>query len=533
MKQTHDADEAFTFRRIEREFPSKKLEETVSAVILGFAKERFRKRKLNEAPSKCATPAKREPLSSDDGVTSGAEGSGDDQDTDSDEASNSQSKATSAASQKLLQPVVATDDDVSYELIQPSTRSILHNLDQALTVLHNTRMTSAQNLWDTAASSSSEDEDFYNEATPSRRSRSRSRGTPRASTTRSRSHSLPQLSTDGETSTRAKKKSNRGRKPELVLRDGESQREFLIRRAKTLKKKRPVFSDDEVNKEEEGEEEGNTAAQSTKKSSRIGRQSRSHRQEGRGSAVTNAEYWQQKRLERLNLRDWSDVMGAAALAGFSSKVIARATQRCANLFGQGMEMHTIDDGVETKHYVPGEAVPDTSSESENEDDSIIIRRARSMSRHSSMAPSKAASPETSGSEEKERLSPRKRQKQSLSRSGAAKAQHYCPHIDCERAVTGFDRPYNLKRHIKLVHQGQEVDNVETEEAKDEKLDGGVHLDGFLQPIRMQRGWRAEDTTTRARKLPQKQHWNKAVSEGESGLTTEDRGIVKSQSEHQE
>lgn len=512
MKQTNDTDDAFTFRRVEREYPSKRLEEEVSAATLRSAKERVQQRNLVGAAS------------SDNELVSGL-GDSDDkeqQDTDSDDPSNA------ALQSRLLQPAVATNDDVSYELIQPSTRSILQRLDHVLTVLHNTRMASAQNLFDPAASSSSEDEeDFYNEATPSRNLRSRSRATTsrgETSTDDAHPHNLSDMpSKDGGTTITpaARKKSNRGRKPALVPREGESEREFLIRRAKIQKKKLPVFSDgdDEGVKEEAAE----TAAESTEASSlrRGRRRGQSNRRERRPWATSHAEYWQQKRLERLHLRDWSDILGAAALAGFSPKVIARATQRCANLFGQGMEMHTIGDsviasstttnanGVDTKRYVPGEAVPDTSSESDDEDDSIEIYQARSMSRHSSMAPSRAFFPraiETSAGESQQederRQPPKKRQKRSQSLK-AAVAQHYCPHRVCERAVKGFDRVYNLKRHIDLVHQGQK--QVANDEAKqdEEEMYGGVCRDGFLEPIRMQRGWRAEDTAARARRTPQK------------------------------
>lgn len=515
MKQTNDADDAFTFRRVDREYLSTKLEQVVSATILGFAKERFRKRKFDEAPSQSATPIKREALSSGDEVLSGSE---DEEESSGGDPSETRSPgARLAGPQTILQPAVATNDEISYELIQPSTRGILQNLDKALTILHNTRMTSAQTLLEAAASSSSEDEDqnLYDEATPSRRSRSRSRSRAysQAGTERSRSRNVSGASGHDEVPKRVKKKSNRGRKPELLPLQGESERDFLIRRAKLQKKKVPVFSDDE---KEEGTPDA--TAENTKEVLQRSRQKHSNRREGRNSAAAaSAEYWQRKRLERLNQRDWSDVMGAAALAGFSPKVIARATQRCANLFGQGMEMHTIGDGIgssstngmETKRYVPGESVPSSSSESDGDDDSIALRQARSMSRHSSMAPSRAPSVDSTEDEILGLQSPRKRQKRSRSR-GAALANHYCPRMDCERAIVGFDRPYNLKRHIKLVHQGQEATKFKTDDANTED----VHIDGFLEPIRMQKGWRTEDTTVRARKSPPKRRRDESVSDGE-------------------
>lgn len=518
MKQTVDMDEAFTYRLIEKQYPSKKLEEEVSATILRCAKVRFRRRNTEGASPVLAPPVESEPLSSDSDNASGTEDSKNEQDLASDHPSDAGSEVTSnAASQRAYQPIVATNDDVSYALIQPSTRSILQSLDTVLAILHNTRMASAQNVLDADASSSSEDEDLYNEATPSRRSRSRSRATSRATTDRSRSQSRRPSETpgDGLTPTR---KSNRGRKPKLVPLEGESYREFLIRRAKIQKKKVPVFSNEEL------ETGADTAAESANDISKKAGQRRSNRHERRPPGKHNLEYWQQKRLQRLNLRDWSDIMGAAALAGFSPKVIDRATQRCANLFGQGMEMHTIGDDVNpskansmgTKRYIPGDPVSSSSSEEEGQSDTILSRQARSISRHSSIAPNRAISLEgTSGGEGQERQSSRKTQKRSSSR-GTPIAQHHCPHMDCERAITGFDRLSNLKRHLRLIHQDEEARLVDTTESKEEKLYGGVQIDGFLEPIRMQRGWRTNDTTTRARKSPQKKRLRtESVSESDN------------------
>ncbi|EPE09571.1 rna polymerase i specific transcription initiation factor [Ophiostoma piceae UAMH 11346] len=50
-----------------------------------------------------------------------------------------------------------------------------------------------------------------------------------------------------------------------------------------------------------------------------------------------------KALSRWALRDWRDVVGAAALSGaFDDQVIARTAQRCADLFGQSIALNTME-----------------------------------------------------------------------------------------------------------------------------------------------------------------------------------------------
>lgn len=514
MKRTEDEDEAFTFRRFESETPSSKLEEVVSAAILRCAKEKFRARSFDEAekPAQENLSIKKEPLSSGN-------------ESLSDEAESEDEKMDLGAvaalkqkqghpSQRSFKPAIATDDDVSYKLIRPSARFILEKLDQTLKILHNARMTSAQDLVDAANASSSEDESLYDEATPGRPSRSRAtsraRSVSRASTgtawVRSRSTSREVgESVSGETPANpAKPKSKRGRKAQSKPREGETEREFLIRRAKEQKKKRPVFPDEDGG----GGIPAIEAAKDDAKSS-ARRQVRGRRESRTGDVDC---YWAQKRLARLNLRDWSDVMGAAALAGFAPRVVESATQRCTDLFREGMEMHTVAEtpassgvaGTCTRRYVPGEGVSSRNSDADEENGDIDTRQARSISRKSSAAPirtvSRAASPGLGKDNEHGQDSPRKRQKRSTS-CGSAVGSHYCPHMDCERAYRGFDRPFNLKRHLKLVHGGEGPRKLNLRGLETEDLLGGIHRDGFLEPIQIQKGWRAEDVKKRAKKRP--------------------------------
>lgn len=509
MKKTEDEDEVFTFRRLERDTPSGKLEEVVSANILRFAKEKFSKRRLGETPpSSAGVKVKAEPLSSENESLPSEAESEDGRGKDLDGASDQWTIRTPV---KTFKPAVATDDDISYELIRPSARGILEQLDQTLSILHNSRMTSAKNLMD-SGESSSEDDEHEEEL-------HRSRHTSRASSGRARSRSMPRISTNGggePTTTTEAKKSNRGRPAKFVQREGESEQDFLIRRARAQKKRLPTTLNGEVG-------DGEMTAAEGQKSPRKRTRRRTRRRE---SITEDREYWMQKKLERLNLRDWSDVMGAAALAGFSPKVIDRATQRCANLFGQGMDMHTLHEttissgltGIETTRYEPGGA-PSSSSGSDHEDEDLDVRQARSISRHSGVVPRRTVSSAPSAGEDEGGEPPRKRQKRSSSR-GTAAGQHYCPHADCDRSLKGFGRPFNLKRHLKLVHGGEPVEeSKETRSVDEGYLDGGVQRDGFLEPVRIQKGWRAEDTRKRARKRTAwKRQRNESSSEDDDSVS---------------
>lgn len=497
MKMTEDEDEVFTFRRPDGQSPRSRLEEVVSATTLRFAKERFRRRGISESARQGdESIVKTEPLASENESQPSESGDhGEDEESmDIDEESEGRQKRKQKAPVRTFKPVVATDDDVSYDLIRPSTRRVLEKFDNTLTILHNAQMPSVRHLED-SEESSSESEDEHDDERSQRIPRSRQSSRPGSSPERSPSRS--RMPTGDGADGSVKKKSNRGRPRKYVQKEGESERDFLIRRAKALKGGARMLQTDEEN-----DDKATTAVGESQNSPRKRRPGHKRRPE---SVTEDTEHGKHKKLKRSNPRDWKDVMGAAALAGFPPDVVARATQSCANLFGQGMEMYKIDEtahssgasGVVTTTYQPGGEIPSSSPEAQEDVGDLDLRQARSMSRHSSAAQSRMASPTSDEEGDEEVASPKKSQKRAKSRG---KGQHFCPYADCDRALDGFDRPFNLKRHMKLVH-GQ--DNLEVAEKKEEAatddMIGGVHRDGFLEPIRVQKGWRAEDTKKRAKK----------------------------------
>jgi len=51
----------------------------------------------------------------------------------------------------------------------------------------------------------------------------------------------------------------------------------------------------------------------------------------------------------MGLRDWSDVLGVAAMQGWDRAVVDAAAGRCAALFGEGMDFRVVD-GVEVDGF---------------------------------------------------------------------------------------------------------------------------------------------------------------------------------------
>ncbi|KAI4159950.1 MAG: hypothetical protein LQ342_006166 [Letrouitia transgressa] len=63
-----------------------------------------------------------------------------------------------------------------------------------------------------------------------------------------------------------------------------------------------------------------------------------------------------KLRKSLALRDWSEILGTASLTAFPASVIDRAAARCANLFGEATSFRVIEEGQvdeeRDRHYLP-------------------------------------------------------------------------------------------------------------------------------------------------------------------------------------
>lgn len=497
----------------------------------------------------------------------------------------------------LLKPDVSTDDDLSYRLLRPTVRHILTQLDATLKVLHNVQESTLNYQSDSSnseASDSSRRSSFSRgrmsrprSRTPAADGKKRPRGRPPgpSSRTQSRAQSQPREPTPlvtEEEGDASKKRTGRPKKTYPRL-DGETDKEFAIRIARLRKKPLPVFSDDEPEpvsdtpnlakqrRRERSTDSGNspsgdeTAGPSSPRSHRCRKRKHPNpqttpkpvRASSRASSVSttasrNSRTRRRRSISRhrVGLRDWRDVLGAAALAGFPPAALDRAARRCADLFGQSVGLHTLAEGPaftsltagarkvnmgrETV-YVPGMAYPpliDLALDEEGEGVGMGLsvggerergggggEEGRQMripirtrdKRRGSLGPGATSEDEAGPSS---RRSGSRAPVRSRSRSGSVPGSYVCTVKDCPRAADGegFARRTNLIRHLKLVHGWTASASATSREGGEETMEevdsedemyGAVHVDGFLKPIRMRPGWRAADSGERSRSRSRK------------------------------
>lgn len=474
-----DEDEEFTFKRKEKERPSRELEEMLVGTALKFAKERWQGRDV----------AREEIPKDEDGTSGGEEMDLEDELSTEEVQPQSSEEALSARvsadgghgsaikepsqpppSQPIFKPVLSADDDRSRDLLRPSVRHTLTQLDAVLMALHHARQTCHRYATDTEFST--DDDRALREVSMDESEPAKSpEGDERALSEASRDDAVPAKRHPG----RPRKLENLASRPkpaadqesELIDADlwrtkrthlgrpkrhyealeGETEEEYLVRIARIQKKPLPSFASSRAT----------TPERSPEKRSPVKRR--------RGS----------RKRERLGIRDWSEVLGSAALVGFPPDVIARTAQRCADLFGESVTMrHLIEAPVraEKDHilttYIP-EEIPDlgyeiraSTEDSDEEDVDIKGSHARTPKRY-------------------------------------LPGQHNwpCPMEGCPRAAQGFNHLSRIMRHLVRVHK---LTDKGANELLDESQEthGGVHVDGFLKPIKNPKGLRGGDTRTRSR-----------------------------------
>ncbi|KAI9171679.1 hypothetical protein HJFPF1_01166 [Paramyrothecium foliicola] len=528
IKKMDDEDEQFTFRKKEQVMPSTELEAELSAIILGQAKDRFLKRQ-RKAPAPLLSIETAIPFQGIQGSSQqlpplGSSAPASPSEVSVDERERMDMRPPFEMLGKAaegFEPVVSANDDMSFGLLRPSVRHILSQLDKTLTILHNSRVAGLGYLSDSTT------EDESDSGTPRKKKK---RGRPRTAWQYSGTTSPDSRATTPKATTR------RGRPRKVHLpQEGESHDDMLHRVARESHRRLPLLAKEMDAAFEEwmrqGEQQEEEASRAATPQSAAGPDVTD---EGEEPHTLNVE----KKLARWGMRDWSDVLGAAALAGFPRDAIARATKRCADLFGESMVMRHLDEvpmtrgtGMHNVEYCP-EPIRLSSeggdSDDSMDDDETRLRHRRIASRRASLARSsqgsESGSPSISGRVSRAGRSPRthsrsQSQSRSRSRSRSAAGQFFCPVTTCERAASGFTRRANLTRHVQLVHGGDgsvsvsvgpgggggsgggtlDTDNDGDGDDEDEEFVGAVHVDGFLRPIVPGRGWRGEDTVLRKRK----------------------------------
>ncbi|TAQ90824.1 hypothetical protein B7494_g850 [Chlorociboria aeruginascens] len=319
--------EPFTLKRREIERPSRELEEILMGTTLRYAKQRFESRELADKERE-EGPDLNEVVSdisigfvgqagSDEDITENPSGSSD---------SDIKNQPKQSTESNYLKPVISADDERSREILRPSIRHTLSKLDEVLLALHHARETfqlnAAQSKSDTEDDSRVPSEYQFGGQSVVKRSRGRPRKhAPLSSRPKDSQPEHQELDAEYARLLPAKK-SHLGR-PTVSIEhlEGETDKEYLVRVARIRKQPLPPFAPP-ITKEYPVEDKTPQP--------RIRR--------------VSSEDLAKRRKRILGLRDWSEVLGSAALVGFSPDVIARATQRCATMFGEGMITQSLTEG---------------------------------------------------------------------------------------------------------------------------------------------------------------------------------------------
>ncbi|KAK0657708.1 hypothetical protein B0T16DRAFT_453140 [Cercophora newfieldiana] len=326
----NDEHEKFTVRRPDSGWPSENLENEISATVLRLAKEKFRRRKFREEQPDPDVMETIEHDEVDDSEGDSAERG------DEGESGMQQHKEGKKREEESFKPVHSADDELSYSILRPATRRILSQLDQTLAILHNSRMAPALTM-----NESEPDDDTETEASQGECGLSRKQSLRKKNILPSSSTGQPKEAHDPE--------------------EGGDYEEVLSLGGRESKRRMPEYygydtqSDDGVQQ----------------------------RKRNRSDSVPRMESYENF-INMLGLRDWRDVMAAAAMAGFSESVMARTVQRCSTLFGQEMIIHTLPEqgmepcipAMQTVKYTPGAPSTESSEEEDNTELAPVRARAR-------------------------------------------------------------------------------------------------------------------------------------------------------------
>lgn len=257
--------------------------------------------------------------------------------------------------------------------------------------------------------------------------------------------SQSEFTTDAETTERESLSRSPRNRPETR----QSSRPISSRASRAPKSPRkismPVVEpEDSDSASDYGAQFGNNAALDSKTSRSSTSRQKRRRSESTADEedVSNTRDW-----SRAGLMDWSEILGIAAMKGWDQKALARTVERCASLFGESMSFKPFDDDLaatstaEPVHYTPSSIpVPGSS----------IVGAPRPT-------------------------------KRPYWQTGALR----CPHTDCYGHHKDFRFSYRVVEHCIRQHG---YDPRHNDSDNEERTYGGVHIDGFLQPITAKQGW---------------------------------------------
>jgi len=192
------------------------------------------------------------------------------------------------------------------------------------------------------------------------------------------------------------------------------------------------------------------------------------------------------------LRDWSEVLGIAALVGWDPAIIDRAAQRCACLLGEGMEFRTMPAGsAEATTERVARYLPDMIPELDSELDDTEVPDAKN-------GPQPLCCPYTDCPRHEAPYEQARRWREHLKKRHKLDTEQVKELETSLTPATGESSPSS--RSPVPLSEGDGVHHREAESHDDPSEDmlGGVHVDGFLRliPANLRRG---QDMKERQRK----------------------------------
>ena len=348
---------------------------------------------------------------------------------------------------RFSKPTVLADDDKARNILQPSINSLLVKLDFLLDGLHRSRV---NHFAEASSASASEAQTDVEAAVPPRkkaRSRvtSKSRISPPSAARRRQKHQTDDIVDVGVSfrdDNRPTNSETQKRPIRPTLADSASGSDYAPDDDKLGSQSAPTDCDMRASK-----------SRYSKKSLLTSQPDPKSRRSNSISSITS----ETEPDARVGLRDWSEVIGMASLMGWSDGVVERAAKRCAALFGEGMAFRTFHEGSALKSpeepviYIPETILAPDSTVLDGSNIPHI--------------------PDTE------------------TRPHWESGSLICPHIDCWGHEKEFRIPYRVVEHLIRVH-GYDP-RIPGSDGEDEMV-GGVHADGFLQPISAKQGWRGGD-----------------------------------------
>ena len=219
-----------------------------------------------------------------------------------------------------------------------------------------------------------------------------------------------------------------------------------------------------------------------------------------------------RRPYKLGLRDWSEVLGTAAIIGWNSAVVERTVKRCSDLFGEQMSFGTIEEERQNDILYMDQLDRHQYNEIESEKALTEPHAPGALKSAGWICPEKMCA---------RHIKPFNRRRNWLQHVESKHGYRYegpellarpsesvqweladcirsCPDPQCRRHQKPYRERWRLREHIKRNHgvrlagssrsrsRGREVQDSSSEssawEPDSNEMVGGVHVDGFLKPV---------------------------------------------------